>query len=73
MYFSLESEQAEEDLDVLRRRLSRYCRPVNAPDGAVFLYRLKKMSRREALSMLQRPNQIALSIAGKRSSFRGEQ
>jgi len=41
-YFSLEAEYAEGGLEILERRLRRYCKLGKVPD--TFLYRLKKLS-----------------------------
>jgi len=69
-YLSLESEYAEGGLEILERRLCRYYKLGTVPDGDTFLYRLKKLSRRDALSMLQELNENVLSLARRKGAFR---
>ncbi|MBS7615120.1 hypothetical protein KEJ18_05255 [Candidatus Bathyarchaeota archaeon] len=69
-YLSLEAEYAEGGLEVLERRLRLHCRLGEVPDADTFLYRLKKLSRRDALSMLQGLNENVLSVARGKGAFR---
>ena len=69
-YLSLEAEYAEGGLEILERRLRLHHRLGKVPDADTFLYRLKKMSRRDALSMLQKLNENVLSIARRNGAFR---
>ena len=68
-YLSLESEYAEGGLDILRRRLHRHYRHGKVPNSDTLLYRLKKVSRRDAQRMLQRLNENVLSMAKGKGAF----
>jgi len=52
----LETEYAEGGLEILERRLCRHYGSRRVPSFDVFLYRLKKMKRKDALGMLQEMN-----------------
>jgi len=69
-YLSLEVEYAEGGLEILERRLSRHYKLGKVPSADTFLYRLKKMSRRDALSMLQELNESVLCMAKRKGAFR---
>jgi len=69
-YLSLESEYAEGGLEILERRLRRHYKLGKVPDADTFLYRLKKMRWRDALSMLQELNENVLSMARRKGAFR---
>jgi hypothetical protein len=69
-YLSLEAEYAEGGLDALRKRLRRRRRPEKVPSSDSFLYRLKKLARRDALSMLQEMNREVLARAKAKGAFR---
>jgi len=69
-YLSLETEYAEGGLEALERRLRRHYGSGRIPSSDTFLYRLKKMKRKDALSMLQETNREVLSTARRRGAFR---
>lgn len=69
-YLSLETEYAEGGLEALEKRLRRHHKAGKVPDADTFLYRLKKMDRSEALSMLQGMNEKVLSTARRKGAFR---
>ena len=69
-YLSLETEYAEGGLDTLKKRLRRHMKPGKVPSADTFLYRLKKLERRDALTMLQEMNREALTRAKARGAFR---
>lgn len=69
-YLSLEAEYAEGGLEALTRRLRRHKKVGKVPNADTFLYRLKKMDRNEALSMLHRLNEEVLSAARRKGAFR---
>jgi hypothetical protein len=69
-YLSLEAEYAEGGLDALRKRLRRRGRPGKVPSSDTFLYRLKKLARRDALGMLQEMNTEVLARAKVKGAFR---
>jgi len=69
-YLSLDSEYAEGGLKALAKKLRRHCKPGKVPDADTFLYRLKKLSRNDALTMLRKMNEEVLSIARGRGAFR---
>ena len=69
-YLSLEAEYAEGGLDALRKRLRRCRRSERVPSSDSFLYRLKKLTRRDALSMLQEMNREVLARAKAKGAFR---
>jgi len=68
-YLSLEAEYDEGGLEILERCLR--CQRIlgKVPDADTFLYRLKKMSRGDALSMLQKLNENVLFMARRKGAF----
>lgn len=69
-YLSLEAEYAEGGLDMFRRRLNRHYKLEMVPNADTFLYRLKKLSRKEALATLHKLNGEVLSMARRKGAFR---
>lgn len=69
-YLSLEAEYAEGGLEALRRRLLRHNVSGMVPSSDAFLYRLKKLKKKEALNMLQEMNREVLGLARKKGAFR---
>lgn len=69
-YLSLEAEYAEGGLEALRKGLHRHNRPGMVPSADTFLYRLEKLTRSEALDMIQRMNREVLALARRRGAFR---
>ncbi len=68
-YFSLEAEYTDGGL-ILEKRLRLHYKLGNVPDADTLLYRLKKMSRRDTLSMLQELNESVLCMAKGKGAFR---
>ena len=68
-YLSLECEYAEGGLEILERCLRRQRILGKVPDADTFLYRLKKMSRGDALFMLQKLNENVLCMARRKGAF----
>lgn len=69
-YLSMEAEYAEGGLDAFRRRLRRHYSAGRVPSSDAFLYRLKKLNRKDALRMIREMNLEVLFRAKSKGAFR---